>query len=320
MSTPPDEYVIHTLVEPNCGALLLAMALSSILFGITLLQTYQYYDRYWNDSIYIKIFVVVMVTFDTADTVSAILAVWWYVISNYGKVSSLDGLPTSLGVEVFMASVVTLLAHGFFTMRVWLVCGRKYTIPVIIAVLSLASFVFSWYFNITAQDMRLLPLPSDMLWSGVACLASSAGADFVITITLCYRLHKSRPGFKQTDRLINVLILYTVNTNLLSSLLAAATIVTLAVQSKTLWYAVPGFLVGKCYCNCVLVTLNAREKLRNMPLSPTVGPKLFRSDEIHVGDPTVPQDHQSDFPQVTSEISILRVMELPAGTKVLEVR
>ncbi|OCH88844.1 hypothetical protein OBBRIDRAFT_888828 [Obba rivulosa] len=37
------------------------------------------------------------------------------------------------------------------------------------------------------------------------------------------------------------------------------------ILSKTLWYAVPGFIVSKFYVNSVLATLNARERLRSMP-------------------------------------------------------
>ncbi|EMD32590.1 hypothetical protein CERSUDRAFT_99320 [Gelatoporia subvermispora B] len=91
------------LIEGNCGALLLATALSSIVFGITILQTYQYYDRYRNDSIYLKLFVANLTLLDTLDTSFAILAVWWYLIENYGNESSLGRLPVSIGVEVAMA-------------------------------------------------------------------------------------------------------------------------------------------------------------------------------------------------------------------------
>ncbi|EMD41294.1 hypothetical protein CERSUDRAFT_89866 [Gelatoporia subvermispora B] len=260
----PDS-AIHSLVEPNCGALLLGTGLSSVLFGVTLLQTYQYYDQYWDDPTYMKFFVAIIAIFDAADLILVFATVWHYLISNYGNVSSIAIIPVQLGWEVGMTISVAFLAHGFFAMRVWLTGGRRILIPFAIIVLSIGEFVIGTYYNAKAQEAGLASALPRLAWAAVATHACNIAADFLITITLCHYLHRSRSGFKRTDKLINVLTIYIVNTGLLNTICAAAVITLVIVLNKTLWYAVPGFLVSKFYVNSVLATLNAREKLRRMP-------------------------------------------------------
>jgi len=96
-------------------------------------------------------------------------------------------------------------------------------------------------------------------------------------------LHKSRSGLRRTDKLINVLTVYIVNSGLLNSLCAVAVITMVIVLDRTLWYAVPGFLVSKFYVNSVLATLNAREKLRSMPSGSMPGSVQIELREVRVG-------------------------------------
>ncbi|EMD31139.1 hypothetical protein CERSUDRAFT_127598 [Gelatoporia subvermispora B] len=123
---------MYPLVQGTCGALVVAMALSSVVLGCTILQAYYYFDRFKSDGTYLKVFVVALVAFDMADTISAILIVWWYTVLHYGDFDSLARLPLVIGVEVGLASVVTLMAHSFFVVRVWYIGGRNFGVPGVI--------------------------------------------------------------------------------------------------------------------------------------------------------------------------------------------
>lgn len=73
---------LHELVKSTLGALMIGMFFSSTyvcnlscqqsadlcprFFGITLLQTYQYYDKYWSDAWWLKLFVCAFLTFPTS--------------------------------------------------------------------------------------------------------------------------------------------------------------------------------------------------------------------------------------------------------------
>jgi len=99
----------------------------------------------------------------------------------------------------------------------------------------------------------------------VASLACSAVGDLLISASLCFFYHRNRTGVKRTDRILNLLILYAINTGLLTTIVAICTVILEVALRGTQWDTIPYFVLSKCYVNSVLATLNARTKLREMP-------------------------------------------------------
>ncbi|PPQ75119.1 hypothetical protein CVT26_008297, partial [Gymnopilus dilepis] len=93
--------------------------------------------------------------------------------------------------------------------------------------------------------------------------ALAAAGDIVIAFSLCWLLHKSRTGFSKSNRIIDKLILFTVNTGLLTSLCAIASLTSIIVAGHTYLYIAFFFCIGRLYTNSLLVTLNAREMIRS---------------------------------------------------------
>ncbi|KAF8992031.1 hypothetical protein BDQ17DRAFT_1332523 [Cyathus striatus] len=84
-------------------------------------------------------------------------------------------------------------------------------------------------------------------------LGTSLGADALITGSLCILLAKSRSGFKKTDSLISILILFMINTGLL----------TMVIARYIIWphnFIFMGiyFVLGMVYYNSLLTSLNAQ--------------------------------------------------------------
>ncbi|KAJ7088888.1 hypothetical protein B0H15DRAFT_1022378 [Mycena belliarum] len=75
-------------------------------------------------------------------------------------------------------------------------------------------------------------------------------------------LHWTRPASLETETMVNRLILFTINTGLLTSLCAIASLVSLIVSPKTLIYASFYFCIGRLYSNSLLASLNARNIIR----------------------------------------------------------
>jgi len=92
--------------------------------------------------------------------------------------------------------------------------------------------------------------------------ALSATADVIIAATLVIMLNRSRTGFSKSDTMINKLILFVVNTGLLTSCCAIASLISLVASPRTLIYASFYFCIGRLYSNSLLATLNARRILR----------------------------------------------------------
>ncbi|CAK5282830.1 unnamed protein product, partial [Mycena citricolor] len=103
--------------------------------------------------------------------------------------------------------------------------------------------------------LRITPLT-------IAINALSTTADIIITSTLCYMLAKTRPTSLQTESVVNRLILFTINTGLLTSFCAVLSLIFLIVSPRTLIYAAFYFCIGRLYSNALLASLNARAVIR----------------------------------------------------------
>jgi len=91
--------------------------------------------------------------------------------------------------------------------------------------------------------------------------ALSTGADVLIAASLCFMLQRARTGFKKSDSMINRLMLFVVNTGVLTSICAIASLVSLLASPLTLIYASFYFCIGRLYTNSFLATLNARKSI-----------------------------------------------------------
>ncbi|EMD31239.1 hypothetical protein CERSUDRAFT_78316 [Gelatoporia subvermispora B] len=339
MAPPISSEIIQTQIVPNCGALVLAMAFSAIFYGITILQTFTYYDRYSRDSIWMKLFVAALwsafimdlfhstlVTYDsdrisdTAQMISVIDTVWFYVISNYGN-------PASLAIYVSQKSSLQYLsAFSFRASGNNIETSRKLVIPSIIVTLSLAQWVFGPYRRRTKRQLYRNLRHVTGAWAATSGLACSMAGDFLITMAMCYNLHRNRSGVKRTDKLINVLMVYTRYAQLYCQMCSPLHFGYYCLSASSANVGVLDLLENPTakadalticirYVNSALATLNARDKLRNLPHTLTVGTIATQVELNHVRvtkSTTVTRDvHES----VPSEIDVVHDHDIRGDSK-----
>jgi len=91
----------------------------------------------------------------------------------------------------------------------------------------------------------------------------AAAGDVLIAVVLCSMLQKSRTGFQESDTMINKLIIFTMNTGLLTSLCAVASFISILAAPNTFIYIAFFFNIGRFYSNTLMATLNARRGVRS---------------------------------------------------------
>ncbi|EMD31240.1 hypothetical protein CERSUDRAFT_100589 [Gelatoporia subvermispora B] len=166
---------------------------------------------------------------------SVIDIVWFYVVENYGNLASLSAYAPGTVAEI----VIT----------------RKATIPILIVGLSIAQWAFGVYYATTAQNAHSTSTLPSLAWVSTAGLACNLAGDILITTAMCYNLHKSRSGLKRSDKLINVLIVYTINSGLVPTIVVILAIILSNMLLATFWLLLPFLLIGKCYVNSALAML-----------------------------------------------------------------
>ncbi|KAJ7164528.1 hypothetical protein C8R46DRAFT_1221031 [Mycena filopes] len=249
-------------LDNTMGSILLGVIVSAILYGISLLQCLFYFTRYGRDPTYLKTLVASTVFFDTIHLALVVHTAYHYLITNYYRNDTLQVMIWSVSLEALPTGLTAALVQCFYAFRVWKMSQHNVVLTGFILVLVVATsgcgtawVVLALRAGTYEKLLRISPLT-------ISINALSSTADVLITSTLCFMLYRTRPASLETETMVNRLILFTINTGLLTSLCALASLISLIISPKTLIYASFYFCIGRLYSNALLASLNARTVIR----------------------------------------------------------
>ncbi|KAF5385814.1 hypothetical protein D9615_002201 [Tricholomella constricta] len=207
-------------------------------------------------------------------------ALYYYVISNYGNASAIDSAVWSLIAQVFLTCTIEVIIRGFFARRVWLMTNCNNYFLVCITLPSLLSFATGFGAAGRAFGIRNFESFRSVSYLFYLSLAAGVVSDVLIAGQLCLYLLRSRTGVKNTDSTLNVLMLYTINTTLLTTyskhffmswssklthhvyrICSIACLITFAIWPQDFIYIAIYFSMSELYLNSLLATLNNRTAL-----------------------------------------------------------
>ncbi|KAJ7230602.1 hypothetical protein GGX14DRAFT_486303, partial [Mycena pura] len=200
--------------------------------------------------------------FDTIHQALISHTLYTYLVTNYNNSVELTQIVWSLLVEVLFNGFTALLVQSFLTVRIWrLSNGNKWLTG---AALLLVLGEFGCVLAYVALSLRLRTLAELVELKGLSVTvnALAAAGDVLIAATLCKLLYSSRTGFHRSDTMIKKLMVWAVNTGLVTSLCAIASLISIVVADSTFIYILFFFCMGRLYCNSLLATLNARSMIR----------------------------------------------------------
>ncbi|KAK0438298.1 hypothetical protein EV421DRAFT_1825673 [Armillaria borealis] len=228
----------------------------------------------------LKVMVVIVFLLDTVQQVFVTHTLYEYLVVHYFDPANLGVVEWSLLAQVAPSGFIALLVQSFFTYRVYIckaflplltlsilttsIVSRK-NIPITLFLGSLvlgefgvtiAYFVRGWSVKLVAE------IPSKLTDLSRSMNAVGAAGDMCITISLIYLLQRSKSGFRRTDAMMNQLILFSLNSGLLTSICAITSLILVLVCPDTFLYITFYIILGRLYTNSFLATLNARFKIR----------------------------------------------------------
>ncbi|KAF5387614.1 hypothetical protein D9615_000085 [Tricholomella constricta] len=143
------------VVDNTMGASLIGVMCAAVLYGVSCVQTWYYFDKYRKvDVWYIKTLVGCIWIFDSVHQGLISHTVYIYVITNYNNPAMLGVMVWSILLEVLFNGFIGLLVQGFLTLRVWRLSGHNIPLMVLTVGLVLAEFGCSVAFTI--QSMKLV--------------------------------------------------------------------------------------------------------------------------------------------------------------------
>ncbi|KAJ7268113.1 hypothetical protein B0H12DRAFT_1229757 [Mycena haematopus] len=241
------------------GMLLVTLFLQSILYGMGLLQAWLYFFWYPKDGWFIKISVVLITLFETAETVLFFCATYAYLIDGFGDRENLALWNVPIRLVLLMTYLTIFVAHVYFAHCIYRLHQRDKVIPLLILVLAIVCLggglgQFAENFKIKGFKELGETKPTRDI-QAVFALA----ADVLITGALCWRLNRSKAGgIQSTNKLLNYLIITAINRGVLTMFSAALNLILFSTEPGTFYFMLWVILGGKFYMNSMIATLNTR--------------------------------------------------------------
>ncbi|KAG2119084.1 uncharacterized protein F5147DRAFT_668132 [Suillus discolor] len=244
------------------GAFLIGVVVSGALYGVTCMQTWYYFSRYSSDPWYNKLLVGAVFVSDTTHQALITHTVYTYLVTDFGNTSDIEKLVWSLSVEVLFNGFTGFMVQSFLAMRVYRLSNKNMIITASVMSLVITELVIVVIYVIKAVGLTTFTQVPQIRSLSMSINAVAAAGDILIAALLCTFLQRSRTGFRRSDTMINKLMLFTINTGLLTSVCAMMSFISIVVWPDTYIYIAFYFCVGRLYCNSLLATLNARKGIR----------------------------------------------------------
>ncbi|KAF9000086.1 hypothetical protein BDQ17DRAFT_1410454 [Cyathus striatus] len=247
---------INVNIKPTMGCVFIGLLVSTVFYGVTIMQSIFYFQTYANDIRFLKALVTVVWAIDTLSVILGSHGVYTWVISDYGNPARLSDVVWSIAVEPLCTSTISLLVHLFMAYRIRALNGSMRPLAAFVAVASLFPFgmgICSTVIELTtlggfsAINKRLHSriLNGKEQWISIAASVSGATLDVTITIIVVLQLHAYRK--KQVMKGIIVL----------------TGLITFFAAPKTLVYEGVNLILSKAQ-------LNARESIRGKGITTTI--------------------------------------------------
>ncbi|KAJ7929552.1 hypothetical protein B0H13DRAFT_2539638 [Mycena leptocephala] len=204
----------------------------SSMFGATCLQVYLYFTKHCSrDTVFLKSFVVK------------------YFLN-------------------FLLDLLSALVQFFYAYRIYTISNKTLVFPVIIGICSLAQLdeafgiaymqqagstaIQSFQIKFFKDTKAVLPYPT-------SSLGLEAGCDVLIAGAMIYHLLRNKTGFQKTNKAINLLVAYSLNSGALTSVFAICDLAILVALPSTIIFAAFFFILVRRS----VISLNSRDHVRD---------------------------------------------------------
>ncbi|KAI0759688.1 hypothetical protein BD413DRAFT_617632 [Trametes elegans] len=186
--------------------------------------------------------------------------IYHFLITDYANAASLLTGHWSVKINVAVTGASDLICQAFYARRVFLL-GQKSRWVVVLAVgFMVACLGFVVGGAIEAFRLSLADFPR-FSWLVSAAYGCAMATDVLLTGALIRVLLHSRTGFKRTDNTLDMLIVYSINTGLLTTVTGLMVFVFALILPGNYIYAGISIVNSKLYANSVLAVLNSRRSL-----------------------------------------------------------
>ncbi|KAG2355651.1 hypothetical protein BDR07DRAFT_1364994 [Suillus spraguei] len=264
MSSPAQDPIPQLDIGDTFGALFIGVIIAAVLFGLSNVQTFIYFQTYRDTGMtFFKLAVIYLWIFDALHLALIIHCMYYYLVINYANVNALTEIVWSFKLSLVIEVFIVYAVHILYVYRIWIFSkGRSRTLPIAVGIVIILN---SGVVIALLWALYQCHVFSDLVkveWATYMALAAITFADIVIASSLCYLLATSRTGFSSTDSWITKLMAYIINTGCLTSVCSLTAMITCAAMPHNFVFLAIEFLLAKVYVNSFLALLNARHYMQ----------------------------------------------------------
>ncbi|KAK7460493.1 hypothetical protein VKT23_009211 [Stygiomarasmius scandens] len=232
--------------DNTLGAVVLGGLFTMALWGITCLQTYDFYMEKSRDKKPFKLLIFALWIMDTIDAAMICHTVYFYGVSNYVNPRVIAGPTWSFWVHAGVTILANSIIRGLFTVRIYRMSQFNMAATLWIMATSLACLIAGYIAISKGSHLSTFAELDEILAAIYVTFISGAVSDISVAIILCILLHKSKTQFSKTNSLIKVLMLYTINTSFIVAIDDLVILITKCVMPNNLVFMAFYFCLGKC--------------------------------------------------------------------------
>ncbi|KAJ7136687.1 hypothetical protein C8R44DRAFT_976197 [Mycena epipterygia] len=232
-------------LDGTLGALEIGVVVAIFLYGLQTLQTFNYYRDFPKDKWILKIMVGAVWFLELGHTICACHALYSATVKFYGQLQHIAEPPLSLILtSLFSPAIITIVQRFRKSLTLeWANLG------LLVELLKHDSFSFG------VENLK---------WLILFIYSIGLAAELIIPISFCYCLWRVRnEGLKQTNRIVDTIIIWTIETTVITSL-GGATMLILFLARDDLYCFIFYLVLAKLFSNSLLVSLNGRKRFRSL--------------------------------------------------------
>ncbi|KAK0473422.1 hypothetical protein IW261DRAFT_1569837 [Armillaria novae-zelandiae] len=254
--------------------LMVGAFMTSVLYGVTVMQMYIYYQTSQMDPRWIRLFVFYLLLAETTNTILDVGIVFEPLILKYGSEIPLIRSPLLLRADGVMTVLISTPVQMFMAWRIKTITQSRIPALVIVA-FSLTAMAGGIWTTVSVSLQPDYQQFADFRAAPITWLVSSAVTDIFVSCFLVYSLSRKRNAF--SNDIISRLIRYNVQTGTITSVAALADAIVFITDSGATAFFSWDLCIAKLYSLSLLSSLNARSSakaLREYEPNP-----LFNSSE-----------------------------------------
>ncbi|KAI0674254.1 hypothetical protein C8Q78DRAFT_1075920 [Trametes maxima] len=276
------------------GAVMIGGIIGATLFGLTCSQGYMYYSRGRKDGPLMRYYVLAIWLIDSIQVVMMGHFLYFSFVTNYGVPEVFNTPIWSLMTLVVITSIVSFMVRAVYIQGIWRLSEENFAITGVLVLLSLFDFVCGIVLSVKGYNVAAGHL-DNLKTSLYLNFASAVLADASVALTLMFLLRGRRSGNARLNSFGNRVMLFTVNTGLLTAADAAVALITYASMPHKFVFFAPYMVISHFYTNALFASLNARtfgkpsDQVMSFNFSSGASPPRFPTNSVSQGSQDHPQ-------------------------------